>query len=148
MARRATELNEDAKFRLNGINNLERVFRGAHSKADIPSNGRHFTWLPGAGEQALTEPRAVTGVFTHTRQGAVASSTSSACESLFIPQYVPTLIASGSVRFCPPLVTTSACGPATTVGFAVNVSVIEVAEFTTTLLTASIPLGTVTVSPL
>ncbi len=28
MARRATELNEDAKFRLNGINNLERVFRG------------------------------------------------------------------------------------------------------------------------
>jgi len=29
MARRATELNEDAKFRLNGINNLERVFRGA-----------------------------------------------------------------------------------------------------------------------
>ncbi len=27
MARRATELNEDAKFRLHGINNLERVFR-------------------------------------------------------------------------------------------------------------------------
>jgi hypothetical protein len=47
-------------------------------------------------------------------------------------QYVPTLIASGSVRFWPPEVTTSACGPATSVVFTVSVAVIEVAGFTTT----------------
>jgi len=63
-------------------------------------------------------------------------------------QYVPTVIASGSVRFWPPEVTTSACGPATSVVSTVSVAVIEVAEFTTTLLTVRIPLGTVTVSPL
>ena len=62
-------------------------------------------------------------------------------------QYVPTLIAIGSVRFCPPLVTNSAWGPVTAFAFAVSVAEIDVAEFTTTLLTASIPLGTVTVSP-
>jgi hypothetical protein len=63
-------------------------------------------------------------------------------------QYAPILIASGIVRFWPPVVTTSACGPATAVELTVSIALIEVAAFTTTLLTASIPLGTVTVSPL
>jgi hypothetical protein len=62
-------------------------------------------------------------------------------------QYVPTLIVSGRVIFCPPVVTTSACGPAIAFAFTVNVALIDVGELTTTLLTASIPLGTVTVSP-
>ncbi len=39
MARRATELNEDAKFRLNGINNLERVFRGALARISLFGSG-------------------------------------------------------------------------------------------------------------
>jgi hypothetical protein len=52
------------------------------------------------------------------------------------------------VIFCPPVVTTMACGPATAFAFTLSVAEIEVAEFTTILLTVSIPLGTVTVSPL
>ena len=56
------------------------------------------------------------------------------------------MIASGSVSLTPPVVTTSDCGPAEVVGLVVNVALIEVAELTVTLLTVSIPLGTVTVS--
>ncbi len=48
MARRATESIEDAKFRLNGINNLERVFRGAlahicsHPQASSAANHPYY----------------------------------------------------------------------------------------------------------
>ncbi len=46
---------------------------GARERTQKPifrQNAKHFTWFPSAGEQALTEPRAVTGVFTKTRQQA------------------------------------------------------------------------------
>src|SRR5271157_2626064 len=43
MARRATESDEDANFRSNGISSLDRVFRGADTGPVLPPDSRSLS---------------------------------------------------------------------------------------------------------